>query len=75
MDDYNINMAIVREINEANIRRVQNKKYMEENFPHMLEHIKEIKEYCEKVDDCNCCPLLDTFCLDMARNVSYYVDI
>lgn len=75
MKDYDINMAITREINEANIRRVQNKKYMEENFSRIQGYIETIKEYCAKVNNCNCCPLLDTFCLDMARNISYYVDI
>lgn len=73
IDYYNIHMAI--EMKEANLCTIRNKKYIEENFPRMLEHIKEIKEYCKKVDDCDCCPLLDTFCLDIARNVSYYVDI
>lgn len=75
MDDYDIHMTIEREVNKANLRRIQNKKYMENNFPHIQEYIENIKKYCVKADSCNCCPLLDTFCLNIARNVSYYTDI
>lgn len=75
MDNYDIHVAIEREINKANLRRIRNKKYMEENLPHLKEYIKAIKKYCVKAESCNSCPLLNTFCLDLARNVSYYVDI
>ncbi len=75
MKDYDACIAIEREVNKANLQRIQNKKYMKKEFPHVKEFTEKITEYCEKVDDCNCCPLFNSFCCDIARKVSYYVDI